>query len=232
VAVTTIPIPAGETAGGHITYLVPTAQAFELVSVTATFDGSGAGDAYIPVVEIYSDAGALVGRGQAPLVPLGDNAEVSFFPFGESASSSTTTGATLVYTSRGIYGSTTVSLPAGVTTIMPWTHTGGDALLDLSTPTDPVFIASGFYTVSWHLAVTGTATLKIVAGEFSAVVDSTATIMFDMVEAWPGNAVGSDASMSHSQTFQAGDTMEVAFNHDSATAVGVTFLAFVTLDAD
>ncbi len=58
------------------------AEDFLLLAVNATFDGSAAGVAFLPCVEVISDAGLVVARSVGTeTVAAGDTAEVTFAPF-------------------------------------------------------------------------------------------------------------------------------------------------------
>jgi hypothetical protein len=63
-------------------YVLPGAADFLLKAVQASFDGSGAGGAFLPCVSILSDSGHVVARAidTAVSVAAGGSAEVSFFP--------------------------------------------------------------------------------------------------------------------------------------------------------
>ena len=67
-----------QTAG--VGYTVPGGQAIQPLAVNATIDGSGAGGAFEPTLEIVSDSGHIVARCPAPQVAAGGSAEVSWFP--------------------------------------------------------------------------------------------------------------------------------------------------------
>jgi hypothetical protein len=68
-------------------YAVVSSQVFELLAVTATFDGSGAAGDFLPCVEIITDSGHSLGTCVAGTVTAGDSAEVTFAPFLKAASS-------------------------------------------------------------------------------------------------------------------------------------------------
>src|SRR5882724_5060846 len=72
-------------------WVVPGALSILLKCVQADFDGSGAAGAFLPTVEIVSDAGLLVGRAFTDAsVAAGGSASVTFAPFLEGAAASST----------------------------------------------------------------------------------------------------------------------------------------------
>lgn len=76
-------------------YVVPSSADFILKAVQATFDGTGAAGSFVPVVELISDSGHLIGRGKAEAsVAAGASASVSFFPFNRGTASSGSTPGT------------------------------------------------------------------------------------------------------------------------------------------
>lgn len=76
-----------------LTRITKDSEEFELLAVNATFDGTNAATAYLPCVEVVSDAGLVVARNVAlESVAAGDSAEVTFAPFlGRAGSGSNTT---------------------------------------------------------------------------------------------------------------------------------------------
>lgn len=61
-------------------FLIPGNGQIQPKAVNAVFDGSGAASAFLPTLEIVSDAGVVVARCPAPSVAAGGSAEVSWFP--------------------------------------------------------------------------------------------------------------------------------------------------------
>jgi len=61
-------------------FLVPGNGQIKPKAMNAVFDGSGAAGAFLPTLEIVSDAGIVVARCPAPSVAAGGSAEVSWFP--------------------------------------------------------------------------------------------------------------------------------------------------------
>ena len=74
------------------TYTVPGGVEMRLKAVQADFDGSGSAAAWLPCVELVSDAGVVVARAVDPNVSVaaGGSASVSFFPHLRSGSGGTT----------------------------------------------------------------------------------------------------------------------------------------------
>lgn len=62
-----------------------TANDLEPLSIVATFDGSGAGGAFLPCCSLYSPSGTLLSRTFPGQVSAGDVATVTFAPFLEEA---------------------------------------------------------------------------------------------------------------------------------------------------
>jgi hypothetical protein len=58
----------------------------QALTISATFDGTGASGAYLPCCSIYSQAGALLARDFPSQVAAGSSAEVTYHPFLRSAS--------------------------------------------------------------------------------------------------------------------------------------------------
>lgn len=126
-------------------WVVPGALSILLKCIQADFDGSGAAGAFLPTVEIVSDAGLLVGRAFTDAsVAAGGSASVTFAPFLEGQVAAGSSFAPL----KAIYQSTNaVIAPGGVATNMSWTFAAGTALFDLTTPTTPKALAHGVYWI-------------------------------------------------------------------------------------
>ena len=63
-------------------YRLAPGEAFALSTVSAEFDGSGAGGSFLPALAMYSQNGELLARTfPATAVTAGDSAEVTFSPF-------------------------------------------------------------------------------------------------------------------------------------------------------
>jgi hypothetical protein len=70
------------TRAAPLTRVTKDSEEFELLAVNANFDGTGAASAFLPCVEVVSDAGIVVARSVATdTVAAGDSAEVTFAPF-------------------------------------------------------------------------------------------------------------------------------------------------------
>lgn len=76
-------------------YNVTGNQSLDLVAVNVDYDGSSAAVSWQPVIEIVSDAGHVMARGVGPTIAAGDSASVTFAPFLEGTSTSTTGGGIL-----------------------------------------------------------------------------------------------------------------------------------------
>lgn len=69
------------TAGAPAQFLVPGNGQVRPKTVYATFDGTGAAVAFLPILEVFSDGGQLIGRYKAEsTVAAGASADVSWFP--------------------------------------------------------------------------------------------------------------------------------------------------------
>lgn len=67
--------------GGQLdVYDVPGSAVITPFSVSATFDGSGAGGPFLPCLTFKTQTGAIIARCPAPEVASGDTADVSWFP--------------------------------------------------------------------------------------------------------------------------------------------------------
>ena len=80
------------TSSAPLTYTVADAEGFDLAGVRATFDGTGAGGAFLPCVQILSPAGHVMAQTIGSSVLAGGSADVTFAPFLTNPSASTTTG--------------------------------------------------------------------------------------------------------------------------------------------
>lgn len=65
------------------TFTVPATLEVQVDSATATFDGTGAGGSFLPVMSFYSPSGVLIARMplQSAALAAGTTEEVSWFPF-------------------------------------------------------------------------------------------------------------------------------------------------------
>lgn len=63
-------------------YRLAPGEALGLSTVSAEFDGSGAGGSFLPALAIYAQSGELLSRTfTSEAVTAGDTAEVTFSPF-------------------------------------------------------------------------------------------------------------------------------------------------------
>lgn len=73
-----ITISGGEAPAG---YTLAPGESFEIQSVSATFDGTSAGAAFLPALSFYDAAGNLLARQYAEQQEVGQVSEVTFAPF-------------------------------------------------------------------------------------------------------------------------------------------------------
>ena len=66
--------------GSLTTYVVPGSAVVTPYSVSVTFDGTGAGGAFLPCLTFKTITGAVIARCPAPALAAGGSAEVSWFP--------------------------------------------------------------------------------------------------------------------------------------------------------
>ena len=85
---TDVAITAGQNQATPLPYVVPGAQEIIVKSCYASFDGTGAGGTFLPVVQFISPAGNVVAVGKGQATTAGDVADVSFFPRSSPAASS------------------------------------------------------------------------------------------------------------------------------------------------
>lgn len=71
-------LPGGQSAAPY-TYTVPASSEFMLSAVRAIFDGSGSASAWLPAVQIVSDAGVVMVEALGSSVAAGGSADASFF---------------------------------------------------------------------------------------------------------------------------------------------------------
>lgn len=72
-------LPGGQSSAPY-TYTIPSSTEFDLLAVRATFDGTGAGGAFLPCVKLVSDAGVVMAETIGSSVAAGGTADASFFP--------------------------------------------------------------------------------------------------------------------------------------------------------
>ena len=73
-----IDVPGGTAPQG---YKLPPGEAMQVEAVTATFDGSSAGGAFLPTLAFYAQSGELLARQFAEQQEVGQVSEVTFAPF-------------------------------------------------------------------------------------------------------------------------------------------------------
>lgn len=73
-------LPGGQSPAPFV-YKIPPSTSFTLLGVEASFDGSAAGSAWLPCVQLVSDAGVVMSYALGESVAAGDSASVSFAPF-------------------------------------------------------------------------------------------------------------------------------------------------------
>lgn len=129
-------------AGGSLAvYQVPGSALVSPVSVSSSFDGTGAAGAFIPCLTFKTQTGAIIARCPAPEVAAGATAEVSWFPSVGGSSSTATTD------HEGLNGSA-VNVANGAAKTFTWAYVLGSALLDLTVPTAPTIVTAGVYAIS------------------------------------------------------------------------------------
>jgi hypothetical protein len=120
-------------------YLVKDSQVIGLETVIATFDGTGAGSAFQPCVQIITDSGHILASCPAAAASDGDVVEVTFAPFlKQPGGIEVTDGSTTVAPTRELdftTGATVTDLGGGV------------AGVDISPPPAPYGAAIGFGVV-------------------------------------------------------------------------------------
>ena len=73
-------LPGGQSSA-PFTYTVPGSTAFNLLAVRALVDGTSAAGAFLPCVQLWSDAGVLMAQRLGDSVAAGGAADVTFAPF-------------------------------------------------------------------------------------------------------------------------------------------------------
>lgn len=92
VADRTLQILPGGQSSAPFTYTIPASTSFGLIAVRATFDGTAAAGAYLPCVQIVSDAGEIMAQTIGSSVAAGGSADATFFPWVKTAASTVTGG--------------------------------------------------------------------------------------------------------------------------------------------
>lgn len=149
-----------------LSYTVPNAQEMTTLAISAEFDGSGAAAAFLPMIEILSDAGIVIARSPtAEQVAAGASADVSWFPrLSRQAAAGAALAWGLGYNPATFPFNDAISVPSGGTVNFPWTNptTGGTAITftDGANPSDTLTLTeTGVYLfaarVAWDSVVTG-----------------------------------------------------------------------------
>ena len=113
----TIQILPGGQSSAPFTYTVPPSSAFELLGIRATFNGASAVQAWLPAVQIVSDAGVEMIHTEGASVAAGGTADVAFFPWSRSK-----------LTRGGVsYASQIILLKAAYTCVAEWRLSDGAA---------------------------------------------------------------------------------------------------------
>jgi len=103
-------------AGGALAvYNVPGSAIVTPYSASATFDGTGAGGAFLPCLTFKTQTGAVIARCPAPEVASGDVAEVSWFPHVASAAAAPSSSSEIIFAQIVMDG--IISLPHASTVI-------------------------------------------------------------------------------------------------------------------
>jgi hypothetical protein len=108
------PLPTPET------YKVPGSLEIQLSSVSATYDGSGAGGNFDPTLSIYSKDGKLISRTKVGgTVTAGDDAVATWLPFSRKAAQAGPAGTSGKYAWLRRWN-TAQTIPSGVLTAIAW----------------------------------------------------------------------------------------------------------------
>lgn len=142
----TIPVQGLGTSAAPLAYPVAVGDSFDLMAAFASFDGSGAGSAWVPALQVLAPSGAVMVSTIGSSVAAGGSADVTFAPFLEGA---TTGGGGGITPQQGVYNAGLASVP-GVGGIVDasWTYLAGDAVLNLTNPAAPTAVATGLYLFS------------------------------------------------------------------------------------
>ncbi len=113
-------------------------------AVRVTIDNTAGADTH-PILSVAEQSGVVIA----------DAPQNGTIPAGEADAASTwalrlldeSTGGTAGADQIGFYDLDVTSVTGGNTTPLPFTYSFGDALLDLTTPTRPIFLANGTYII-------------------------------------------------------------------------------------
>lgn len=169
---------AGGTGAAPQSYEVPNATEIIPRIVRATFDGTGAGVAFFPTIQIISDGGVIVGEvATDTTVAAGASASVTFAPFLEAAAaggggitSITSADGSIVVTNPGgpvtdlagfksfttyeFLSANTMTVANGAAGTFTWSHANGNSLWDLTVTSAPLVKAAGMYSINAQVRVT------------------------------------------------------------------------------
>jgi len=159
----TIPIAGnGQTA---VTFELPLSRDFKVQSVYAVIDTTGGSAS--PTLIVSDASGAVIAKkpqAQALNAGAADETATWALRLADDGGGGTTVGAG----KTGFYVNAGQSVGGGNNATLAWTALGGDALLDLSVPTLPTFLADGNYGVTGVVELTDH-TASAVAGKGSLV---------------------------------------------------------------
>jgi hypothetical protein len=150
-------------------YKIPDSVELLLKGAYASFDGSGAGGSFVPLLRIISDAGSTSLEAPADVtIAAGASADVSWFP--RVAAAAASSGGATLQDKAAIYSSPTVyTLVPGVPKRIEWQLNAGVALLDLTDTFNPQIITAGLYCFSIAYAGSGFPTGAALEGELTFV---------------------------------------------------------------
>lgn len=106
-------------------YSIPAAQLIRLLSVRASFDGSGAASPWLPALQILDNNGNVLVTAADPNVSVAaaGSADVSWFPGVKPASTASGSSTFSAYAELSLTGADTpLSVPGGGTSQVPWPH--------------------------------------------------------------------------------------------------------------
>jgi hypothetical protein len=140
----TWPILETPTAATPASYTIAQLDPVDLLAVRAIFDGTGAGGAFLPKVEIQDGSGNVIVHSQGSSVAAGGQAEVSFSSFLRS----TAAAASSLTATTASYASGTVNVAQNATGFLPLSNAPyfGSDMFDRSTPASPKVLTAGIYS--------------------------------------------------------------------------------------
>lgn len=165
------------------TFTVPATLEVQVDSATATFDGTGAGGSFLPVMSFYSPSGVLIARMplQSSALAAGAVEEVSWFPFAPVVSGMSPSGGGIQFDTKPqdggyLYVETDGPHPAPNTASMELFDTDAGIFIHESAGTGIVLAGAG--ATSYNVGGGG---LQFAAatGGVTIVTDSGATLTID-----------------------------------------------------